>query len=209
MIIKISKSQLINILNEEENSLSPEDKFTLLDAGLESLASNSDDPAIAALGDMIISSQLGKGDVSDEDYMNTVGDVLPLDPGFRVSSGFGPRNIGGGASRNHEGIDLAVSSGTPAFAVANGVVKSSKNAGRSCGGFIKIKHKDYTTKYCHMTVFDIVKKGDQVKKGQLIGKTGGIKGSRFAGNSQGPHLHYEVLKGGRKLDPASVHSGLA
>ena len=57
MIIKISKSQLINILNEEENSLSPEDKFTLLDAGLESLASNSDDPAIAALGDMIISSQ--------------------------------------------------------------------------------------------------------------------------------------------------------
>jgi murein DD-endopeptidase MepM/ murein hydrolase activator NlpD len=209
MIIKISKSQLINILNEEENSLSPEDKFTLLDAGLESLASNSDDPAIAALGDMIISSQLGKGDVSDEDYMNTVGDVLPLDPGFRVSSGFGPRNIGGGASRNHEGIDLAVSSGTPAFAVANGVVKSSKNAGRSCGGFIKIKHKGYTTKYCHMTVFDIVKKGDQVKKGQLIGKTGGIKGSRFAGNSQGPHLHYEVLKGGTHVDPARVHTGLS
>ena len=209
MIIKISKSQLINILNEEENILSPEDKFSLLDAGLRSLASNSDDPAIAALGDMIISSQLGKGDVNDEDYMNTVGDVLPLDPGFSVSSGFGPRNIGGGASKNHGGIDLAVPSGTPAFAVANGVVKSSKNAGRSCGGFIKIKHKGYTTKYCHMTVFDIVKKGDQVKKGQLIGKTGGIKGSQFAGNSQGPHLHYEVLKGGTHVDPARVHRGLA
>ena len=69
MIIKISKSQLINILNEEENSLSPEDKFSLLDAGLESLASNSDDPAIAALGDMIISRQLGMGDVNDEDYI--------------------------------------------------------------------------------------------------------------------------------------------
>lgn len=209
MIIKISKSQLINILNEEENILSPKDKFSLLDAGLESLASNSDDPAIAALGDMIISRQLGMGDVNDEDYMNTVGDVLPLDPGFTVSSGFGPRNIGGGASKNHGGIDLAVASGTPAFAVANGVVKSAKNAGRSCGGFIKIKHKNYTTKYCHMTVFDIVKKGDQVKKGQLIGKTGGIKGSQFAGNSQGPHLHYEVVRGNTNVDPARVHTGLS
>ena len=204
MIIKISKSQLINILNEEENILSPEDKFSLLDAGLESLASNSDDPAIAALGDMIISRQLGKGDVNDEDYMNTVGDVLPVDPGFRVSSGFGPRKGG-----DHGGIDLAVPSGTPAYAVANGVVKSAKDAGSKCGGFIKIKHKNHKTKYCHMTVFDIVKKGDQVKKGQLIGKTGGIKGGKYAGNSQGPHLHYEVSRGGRNLDPASVHTGLA
>jgi len=204
MIIKISKSQLINILNEEENSLSPEDKFSLLDAGLESLASNSDDPAIAALGDMIISRQLGKGDVNDEDYMNTVGDVLPLDPGFSVSSGFGPRKGG-----DHGGIDLAVSSGTPAYAVANGVVKSSKNAKGGCGGFIKIEHKDYTTKYCHMTVFNIVKKGDHVKKGQLIGKTGGIKGSQFAGNSRGAHLHYEVVRGKTNVDPARVHTGLA
>ena len=204
MIIKISKSQLINILNEEENILSPEDKFSLLDAGLESLASNSDDPAIAALGDMIISSQLGKGDVNDEDYMNTVGDVLPLDPGFSVSSGFGPRKGG-----DHGGIDLAVSSGTPAYAVANGVVKSAKDAGSKCGGFIKIKHKNHTTKYCHMTVFDIVKKGDQVKKGQLIGKTGGGKTDQYRGNSMGAHLHYEVSRGGRKLNPASVHTGLA
>ena len=77
MIIKISKSQLINILNEEENSLSPEDKFTLLDAGLESLASNSDDPTIAALGDMIISSQLGKGDVNDEMLVLLFNDSAP------------------------------------------------------------------------------------------------------------------------------------
>ena len=207
MNIKITKSQLINILNEEK--LSDEEKFSLIDAGLRTIASNSDDPAIAALGDLIISKQLGNIDKNDDDYMDTVGDLLPLDPGFRVSSGFGPRNIGGGASKNHGGIDLAVPSGTPAYAVANGVVKSSKNAKGACGGFIKIKHKNYTTKYCHMTVFDIVKKGDKVKKGQLIGKTGGTKGGKYAGNSQGPHLHYEVSRGGRKLDPASVHKGLA
>jgi len=207
MNIKITKSQLINILNEEK--LSDVDKFSLLDAGLRSIASNSDDPTVAALGDMIISKQLGNIDKNDADYMDRVGDILPLDPGFKVSSGFGPRNIGGGASKNHGGIDLAVPSGTPAYAVANGVVKSAKNAGKSCGGFIKIKHRDYTTKYCHMTDFNIVKKGDKVTKGQLIGKTGGTKGGQFAGNSGGPHLHYEVVRRGTNVDPARVHRGLS
>lgn len=207
MNIKITKSQLINILNEEK--LSDEEKFTLMDAGLRTIASNSDNPSIAALGDLIISKQLGNIDKNDDDYMDRVGDVLPLDPGFRVSSPFGPRNIGAGRSKNHGGIDLAVPSGTPAYAVANGVVKSAKNAKGACGGFIQIKHRDYTTKYCHMTVFDIVKKGDKVTKGQLIGKTGGTKGGQFSGNSGGPHLHYEVVRGRTNVDPARVHSGLS
>ena len=78
-----------------------------------------------------------------------------------------------------------------------------------------IPEHDFTGLKCPLPVLKAkrelknLKKGDQVKKGQLIGKTGGIKGGKYAGNSQGPHLHYEVSRGGRKLDPASVHTGLA
>jgi len=204
MNIKISKSQLINILNEEKKKLTDEDRFKLLDIGLNALASNNDDSAVSAIGDAIISSQLGDSEMSDMDKI----DILPLDPGsFRVSSPFGPRNIGGNASRNHEGIDLAVKSGSPAYAVANGVVIKSKNIGK-CGGHVRIKHDNHETKYCHLKRW-VVEKGEQVSKGQLIGYTGGGKSDPNRGNSMGAHLHYEVIKGGQKINPSYVHSELA
>ena len=68
-------------------------------------------------------------------------DIWPVN-GARLTSGFGPRNIGGSASKNHKGCDLGIPSGTPVYAVANGKVKSAKNTEpNGCGGFIKIKHK--------------------------------------------------------------------
>ena len=134
-------------------------------------------------------------------------DIWPVN-GARITSGFGPRNIGGGASKNHKGCDLGVPSGTPLYAVANGVVKSAKNAGGACGGFIKIKHKNYITKHCHLSQWS-VSKGDEVTKGQQIGLTGGTKGAKYAGNSQGPHLHYEVLINNKQVDPTKVHGTLS
>ena len=134
-------------------------------------------------------------------------DIWPVN-GARITSGFGPRNIGGGASKNHKGCDLGVPSGTPLYAVANGVVKSAKNAGGACGGFIKIKHKNYITKHCHLSQWS-VSKGDEVTKGQQIGLTGGAKGAKYAGNSQGPHLHYEVLINNKQVDPTKVHGTLS
>ena len=208
MNIKITKSQLINILNEEDNLDSK--KFNMIDLGLKALANNSDDGVVSALGDEIIdnfSRQLGIDDRSKPDEIT----ILPLDPGtFKVTSGFGPRNIGGGASKNHGGIDLGTRSGSPAYAVADGVVRSAKDtsAGNGCGGFVKIKHKDYTTKYCHLKKW-VVKKGDKVEKGQIIGYTGGGKNDPFRGNSMGAHLHYEVKRGGTNINPTRVHSGLS
>ena len=135
-------------------------------------------------------------------------DIWPVN-GARLTSGFGPRNIGGNASKNHKGCDLGVPSGTPIYAVANGKVKSAKDTSpNACGGFIKIKHKDYITKYCHLSKWS-VSKGDEVTKGQQIGLTGGIKGAKYAGNSQGPHLHYEVLINNKQVDPTKVHGTLS
>ena len=135
-------------------------------------------------------------------------DIWPVN-GATLTSGFGPRNIGGNASKNHKGCDLGVPSGTPIYAVANGKVKSAKDTSpNGCGGFVKIKHKDYITKYCHLSKW-LVSKGDEVTKGQLIGLSGGIKGAKYAGNSQGPHLHYEVLINNRQVDPVKVHGTLS
>ena len=135
-------------------------------------------------------------------------DIWPVN-GARLTSGFGPRNIGGNASKNHKGCDLGIPSGTPVYAVANGKVKSAKNTEpNGCGGFVKIKHKDYITKYCHLSQWS-VSRGDEVVKGQQIGLSGGTKGAKFAGNSQGPHLHYEVLVNNKQVDPVKVHGALS
>jgi len=135
-------------------------------------------------------------------------DIWPVN-GARLTSGFGPRNIGGNASKNHKGCDLGIPSGTPVYAVANGKVKSAKNTEpNGCGGFVKIKHKDYITKYCHLSQWS-VSRGDEVAKGQQIGLSGGTKGAKFAGNSQGPHLHYEVLVNNKQVDPTTVHGSFS
>ncbi len=208
MKIKISKSQLINILNEEEKNLnlSDKEKFGLFDAGLRALASNSDDPAVAALGDLIISKQLGGSEMSN---MNKI-DILPLDPGtFRISSRFGSRNIGSIGTKNHQGIDLAVKSGTPVYSVANGVVLvATDTTPDGCGGHIKIEHEGYETKYCHLSRW-VVKKGDEVTKAQIIGYTGGGKTDPHHGSSNGPHLHYEVLRNNTQINPSNVHTELS
>jgi len=135
-------------------------------------------------------------------------DIWPVN-GARLTSGFGPRNIGGNASKNHKGCDLGIPSGTPVYAVASGKVKSAKNTEpNGCGGFVKIKHENYITKYCHLSQWS-VSRGDEVVKGQQIGLSGGIKGAKFAGNSQGPHLHYEVLVNNKQVDPTTVHGSFS
>ena len=135
-------------------------------------------------------------------------DIWPVN-GARLTSGFGPRNIGGRASKNHMGCDLGVPSGTPVYAVANGKVKAARDTSpNGCGGFVKIQHKDYSTKYCHLKRWD-VKKGDEVSKGQQIGLSGGASNDPFKGNSMGAHLHYEVLDGKRHIDPVKVHGTLS
>jgi len=135
-------------------------------------------------------------------------DIWPVN-GARLTSGFGPRNIGGNASKNHMGCDLGVPSGTPVYSVANGKVIAARDTSpNGCGGFVKIQHKDYSTKYCHLKRWD-VKKGDEVSKGQQIGISGGASNDPFRGNSMGAHLHYEVLDGERHIDPAKVHGTLS
>lgn len=97
---------------------------------------------------------------------------------------------------NHEGIDLIAFTGDPVHAAADGVVSSVTMSRKGLGNVVTIKHQGgYVTKYAHLA--DIkVSQGQKVKRGAKVGYVG------ISGNSFIPHLHYEVIKDGKHLDPA-------
>ncbi|WP_407556544.1 peptidoglycan DD-metalloendopeptidase family protein [Winogradskyella sp. 4-2091] len=96
--------------------------------------------------------------------------------------------------RPHKGTDFAAPVGTPIMATANGTVIESTRRGGN-GKYVKIRHNDtYTTQYLHMSK-RLVKKGDFVKQGDIIGKVG------MTGNTGGPHVCYRFWKNGKQVDP--------
>ena len=115
-----------------------------------------------------------------------------------VSSGFGMRRHPIlGYRRLHAGMDFRARHGTPIVAVTDGRVTSAGRAG-GCGITVKLNHGGgLETRYCHMSRM-AVRRGQSVRRGQVIGYVGST------GLSTGPHLHYEMYRGGRAINPASV-----
>ena len=115
-----------------------------------------------------------------------------------ISSGFGMRRHPIlGYRRMHEGMDFKARHGTPIAAVSDGRVSSAGRAG-GCGIAVRLDHgSGLATRYCHMSRM-AVSSGQQVRRGQVIGYVGST------GLSTGPHLHYEMYRSGRVINPASV-----
>ena len=102
----------------------------------------------------------------------------------------------GGAAEEHQGLDIAVAQGTPIRAAGGGLVL---DAGRDpeYGLFVKLQHPDgYQSMYGHASRLLVIK-GDSAHAGQVIGLSGST------GRSTAPHLHFEILKDGRSIDPRS------
>jgi len=116
----------------------------------------------------------------------------------RLSSGYGLRRHPIlGYMRMHAGIDYAAGYGTPIVAVSDGVVSYSGRHGGH-GNYVRINHGgDLGSGYAHMSRI-AVDSGTRVRAGQVIGYVGST------GLSTGPHLHFEVYRGGRTVDPRSV-----
>ena len=114
-----------------------------------------------------------------------------------LSSPFGNRKSPtAGASSNHQGIDLAGSRGTPIKASKAGVV-TVRSSSRSAGNYVTIKHDNtYSSIYMHMEN-SIVKKGQMVSQGQVIGYMGD------SGITTGVHLHFGIIKNGGYVNPAN------
>ena len=116
--------------------------------------------------------------------------------GARLSSPFGMRKHPiDGFNKMHRGTDFAAPMGTPIMASGDGIIKKAGWCGGG-GNCVKIKHNStYQTIYAHMSKFARgIKNGVRVKQGQIIGYVGST------GKSTGPHLHYEVIVDGKKVN---------
>jgi len=130
--------------------------------------------------------------LKDELYLNTPS-IYPAygrisDPyGWRIHPITGERSF-------HHGLDIGNKTGTPIYAAADGKI-SSTGQQKYFGKYISISHKfGYTTKYAHLHKM-YVKKGDEVKRGQIIAEMGN------SGRSTGSHLHFEVLRYNKYRNP--------
>ncbi len=105
----------------------------------------------------------------------------------------------------HNGIDIAVPQGTEVAAAADGIVFLARDGGARGFSYILIGHRGgYATLYGHLSSFGVVN-GQEVRQGQVIGRSGGTPGTHGAGPmTTGAHLHVEVIKNGVHVDPRSV-----
>jgi len=140
------------------------------------------------------------------EYFNRKGESVrkgllrtPID-GARISSKFGMRRHPVlGYSKMHKGVDFAAPTGTPIYAAGDGVIDEAGPKG-AYGNYVRIRHNgQVSTAYAHMSRFGKnIRRGARVAQGDVIGYVGST------GRSTGPHLHFEVLKGNRQVNPMSV-----
>jgi len=121
---------------------------------------------------------------------------MPVKNGY-ISSGFGGRiHPISGKYKGHQGVDIPGKKGTPVNSVAAGIVIKSGRSG-GYGNMVEIRHPDgYTTRYAHNQK-NLVKEGDLVEKGQKIALLGST------GRSTGPHVHFEVRKDDKPVNPVA------
>lgn len=106
---------------------------------------------------------------------------------------------GGFGHRKHDGVDIASPAGKPVRAIADGRVTEARRYG-AYGLIVRVEHDGgWESMYAHLSALD-VRKGQRVKAGAMIGKVGAT------GNATGPHLHLEIAKNDRLIDPEEVLS---
>ena len=116
----------------------------------------------------------------------------------RLTSYYGPRNLGMGTSRFHRGIDIAASWGTAVGAARAGTVTYAGWSSQGYGNLVKIRHAGGSeTWYGHFSSV-AVGVGQYVNQGAIIGYIGST------GISTGPHLHFELYEAGRAIDPLGI-----
>ena len=135
---------------------------------------------------------------SQLNWLHALPTGLPVDKDFRMTSGFGIRNDPfTGQLAMHEGLDFVAPAGSPVVATAAGTVtRSAWDA--SFGNVVEVSHiEGFTTRYAHLSK-RIAIDGQKVNRGEVLGQLGNT------GRSTGPHLHYEIIRNDRVLNPTQM-----
>lgn len=146
--------------------------------------------------DLIIALKLKKTFPSMFKYFP---DINPIYPGEKqsISSGLSKKRLHPiyKKYKAHNGIDIVAKKNAYVYATADGVVKRSVFFNGAAGHSVELVHDfGFRTRYFHLSIF-LVKNGERVRKGQIIGLLGNT------GSSTAPHLHYEIWKGNKVLNP--------
>jgi len=120
----------------------------------------------------------------------------------RMASGYGYRIDPFTKKRTmHWGMDFSAKTGTPIYATGDGRIARADARAVGFGNHVRIDHGfGYVSIYAHMDKI-VVRRGNRVKRGDLIGYVGNT------GRSVAPHLHYEIVKDGKKINPINFYSG--
>ncbi len=133
-------------------------------------------------------------EIDGEFIKNKYEPIIPVNGS--ITSRYGTREPTEIISANHKGIDIGANTGTPIYASIDGSVTLVSNKG-DYGVHVKIKNDDILTIYAHCSKI-LVKEGDRIKKGDKIALVGNT------GNSTGPHLHFEVRRDNRTVNPEYI-----
>ena len=131
------------------------------------------------------------------DMLASIPAIVPIAKGTeRLMSGYGMRiHPIYKTLRMHTGVDFTAPPGTPIYATGNGVVVRAEMNNHGYGRMVVVDHGyGYETLYAHMSEIE-VRRGQEVKRGEIIGRVGNT------GTSTAPHLHYEVIRSGRTINP--------
>ena len=194
-----------DILNQEEVKSEEIKENAKLEDNKEDISNNTEENIGGAVEEDTQSKeeekkQEQKVNISQEekdiiDIKNSLSFIVPVQ-GY-ISSKFGIRNpTTDTVPKNHTGLDIAAVSGTIIKSATDGVVSLASSQG-DYGNHLKITNGDVTIVYAHCKTL-YVKEGDKVKQGQNIAEVGST------GNSTGPHLHFEIRKQDRFVDPQRI-----
>ena len=139
-----------------------------------------------------------------QDFLASIPAIQPVqnEKLRHVASGFGYRTDPFTKARKmHEGMDFTAKTGTPIFASGDGIVVRADNSASGFGNHIVIRHGyGYESLYAHLSKYKC-RAGQRVKRGDIIGYVGST------GRSEAPHLHYEVHKNGKVVNPLNFYYG--
>lgn len=142
-------------------------------------------------------SALASSALSTDDPMINI--QWPMLPEYGISAIFHDAEYEEYFGMQHNAIDIPALQGTPVGAASTGIVEEVVDNGLGFS-FMTIRHEGYVTLYGHLSEFS-VSTGDRVHAGQEIGLSGGMPGTKGAGISTGPHLHFEVITGAGHRNP--------